>query len=660
MMYAASGRSAGTDPALAGGRHQFGVAASIFGLIMELQLLFSIFHQASLARKSYTDTRKKGAMRFCLILMAASSLFAADPNRILFTRLQPGQTGLFISDTDGTGERPLLPATGLDYNPSWSPDGKWIVFTSERDGSAELYRAKPDGTGIERLTDNPAYDDQASFSPESNQIVFVTTRSGGTADLWTLNLRTLKAKALTSGPGGDFRPVWSPDGKWIAFSSDRGSTLPPARGRWEHLQIADVYLIRPDGSGLKRITEHGNFCGSPKWSSDSKRVIAYCMPAEETLNARTTEDGETQLVSIDTVTGAATGVAAGPGEKFAPTLLPSGKVGYIRKNGPAPGIFYGNGEPGPKGAIRSASWSPDGRQVVFHKAVSAPPNTWRTHWSRNAQYELVTSSMMPSFHPSGDRFVAGAPANGTYAGAMIVVESGTGASRTLFSREGISALGPQWSPQGDAIFFGLGAFRLFTNLFRNQTFTTEDRVDGGAHVAMMKPDGTGFKQLTTGANSNGYPSPAPDGKRIVYRTFGPAGNGLRILNLEDNTTTTLTTEYDNFPFWSPRGDLIMFSRADKGDYEIFTIRPDGRDLKRLTFAKGNDAHMTWSPDGEWIVFASTRMGFKDEAIYTDAPQPYGELFVMRYNGKDVTQLTDNQWEDGAPTWQPQPKLRSSR
>jgi Tol biopolymer transport system component len=62
--------------------------------------------------------------------------------------------------------------------------------------------------------------------------------------------------------------------------------------------------------------------------------------------------------------------------------------------------------------------------------------------------------------------------------------------------------------------------------------------------------------------------------------------------------------------------------------------------------------MAWSPDGESIAFASSRMGFKDEGIYTDAPQPYGELFVMRYDGTHVEQITDNQWEDGTPAWQP--------
>jgi Tol biopolymer transport system component len=176
---------------------------------------------------------------------------------------------------------------------------------------------------------------------------------------------------------------------------------------------------------------------------------------------------------------------------------------------------------------------------------------------------------------------------------------------------------------------------------------------------MVRPDGSGYTQVTRGASNNGFPSMAPDGKRFVYRTFGPDGEGLRVMNLETKAVTKLTDGYDNFPLWSPRGDLIMFSRQADGDYEIYTIKPDGTGLKRLTFSKGNDAHMTWSPDGDHIVFASTRMGFKDEAIYTDAPQPYGELFVMKYDGTDVQQITDNQWEDGTPAWVPQPKTRST-
>ena len=50
--------------------------------------------------------------------------------------------------------------------------------------------------------------------------------------------------------------------------------------------------------------------------------------------------------------------------------------------------------------------------------------------------------------------------------------------------------------------------------------------------------------------------------------------------------------------------------------------------------------------------ATSRMGFKDEMTYTDAPQPYGEIFVMRYDGTELQQLTDNQWEEGTPAWRP--------
>jgi TolB protein len=607
--------------------------------------------------------------RVVLAALVVSTLSAAapDPQRIVFARVfpVPGQIGLFVANADGSGEHPLLAAPDIDYNPAWSPDGAWLAFTSERDGSADLYRVKPDGSALERLTDSPAYDDQAAFSPDGRQLVFVTTRAGGTADLWTLDVQTRRAKPLTSGPGGDFRPAWSPDGKWIAFSSDRGAGLPFSHGRWEHLHVVDIYLIHPDGSGLKRLTQQTterSFCGNPRWSADSARVITYCMAAQDTMDYRRAdiESGTTRLMSIDIASGRSSEVAAGPGVKIAPSFLAGNDIGFVRKDLAGAGIHYASGKSGPKGELRSAAWSPDGTRVAYHKRVPPPSAVGRKMFSRLPGYELrLAGAQQPSFNASGDRYAMTTYVPTPGANNLVVVETATNRSSVVFHQEGRSVLGALWSPRGDTIMFGIGRFGAFFNGFHDLFLNKPDRVDGGAQIAAIGADGSGFRELTSGPNNNGFPSISPDGKRFVYRTFGPDGEGLRVMNLESKAVTPLTDGYDNFPLWSPRGDLIMFSRVVDNDYEIFTIKPDGTGVKRLTTSPGNDAHQGWSPDGEHIVFASARMGFKDEVIYTDAPQPYGELFVMRYDGTDVQQLTDNQWEDGTPAWQPAPRRPST-
>ncbi len=506
------------------------------------------------------------------------------------------------------------------------------------------YRIHPDGSGLDRLTDDPAYDDQGSFSPNEKEIVFVTTRAGGRANLWVLDVGTRKARPLTSGKGGDFRPAWSPDGNWIAFSSDRGSSLPPAKGRWERLHVVDIYLIRPDGSDLKRISAHGNFCGSPKWTQDSKSVIAYCMSGEETWTYRFgNEDGETELVKIDIATGESKPVASGPGVKISPTVLPKGEIAYVRSDKSAQGVFYTNGQRGPVGQdlMNSPSWSPDGKNLVYtrytYERTSPEP---KKLWSRNPKYELFTTKWLPACDPTGQRFAVTYTGSSSQGSSLFIVEQGKPARSILDRKELI--LAPQWSADGRRIIFGIGSFPLFI----------PSAEKNGQQVGIVNADGSGFHVVTSGQNDNAFPSFAPDGQHIVYRTNGPDGEGLRIMNLGNHSVTVLTRDWDNFPVWSPRGDLIAFVRKIGDDFEIFTIRPDGKDMTQLTHTKGNDAHVAWSPDGKRLVFTSSRMGFKDEALLTGAPQPYGEIFVMRYDGTQVEQLTDNQWEDGGPTWMP--------
>ena len=84
---------------------------------------------------------------------------------------------------------------------------------------------------------------------------------------------------------------------------------------------------------------------------------------------------------------------------------------------------------------------------------------------------------------------------------------------------------------------------------------------------------------------------------------------------------------------------------------------------RLTRDLGHDAHSSVSPDGEWVAYATSRQGFKDEALgllVGSRPPPfqsYGEIAVMRIDGTDGSVLTDNSIEEGVPVWVPRAARR---
>jgi TolB protein len=467
--------------------------------------------------------------------------------------------------------------------------------------------------------------------------------------------RPIKFYLLHLDTAATFVPSWSPDGAWIAFSSDRDSDFPAAKGRWERLHLVDIYLIHPDGTGLKRISEHGGFCGSPKWTRDSKGVVTYCMSAQDTWTHRFGNgEGDNKLINIDIASGATSPVEAGRGVKLVPTVLSSGEIGYLRGDKAASGVFYSSGKTGPKGDdLGVPSWSPDGMHVVYSRFIFKHTAEPVKVWSRNPKFEMSRTAWLPAYDPSGEHLAVTKMAAGGAATNLMIVDEGK-PGQSILEQKGL-ILGPSWSPDGKQIVVGVGIFTAFLDSDSGAKKPI-DSINGGAQVGMVNADGSGFHLITSGNSNNAFASFGPDGKHIVYRTTGPDGDGLRIMNLEDGKISVLTNEWDNFPVWSPRGDLIGFIRRTGSIFDVFTIHPDGTGLKQLTDSHGVEAHLAWSPDGERLLFCSSRMGFKDEAVLIGAPQSYGEVFVMRYDGTQVEQLTDNQWEEGGPAWQPHKPL----
>ncbi len=593
-----------------------------------------------------------------LLLLVAGAAAPGAKDRIFVDQLGPTRSVLYVANTDGSAPRKLVAGSHLDYNASFSSDGEWVVFTSERFGSADIFRVRPDGLGLERLTDDPAFDDQAALSPDGRQLAFVSTRERGSTDIHILDLETREVRNLTDAAGGDFRPSWSPDGTMLAFSSDRGSGFPKAVGYWEHVHAASVYIVGADGNGLRRISAAGQLGGSPKWSGDGRRVVFYELDVADTFAARTLRHQSTvhsRIVSVDIAAGGRTEHAAGPGLKLSPQFLGPDRVGYLLKSGPTAKLMFSSGESGSEGDIGNPSWSSDGRRVVYHQGASATMRTPRVIGealsSHDPSYELVYAAGFPAVSPDGRRLVVsertewGHPDDQT----QLAIWNADGTNPRRIFRAAGSVLAPRWSADGQWIVFGVGGFETRPREAQGAVAFLPSFV---GRVMMVRPDGGDARVLATGEGNAGFPNFSPDGTEVVYRFWNDTEGGLRILNLADGTVRTLTTGYDNFPGWSPRGDRIVFSRLVDDDFDIYTIRPDGSGLARLTTTAGNDSHPSWSADGQHILFSSSRLGFKDEAPLTDLPQPYGELFVMRSDGSGQRSLTDTRWEEGTPAWQP--------
>jgi len=344
----------------------------------------------------------------------------------------------------------LLIATSLacgitakpDLNPRATPSASvsgegTLIFHSRRDGNSEIYRVQADGTELTNLTNDPGDDIFAVWSPDGKQIAFNSDR-GGQWSLYVMNSDGSNPRHLHDLKGTGW-PAWSPDGKWIALSAD--------------------LIINADGSGERLVTaDNGEPCWHPVWSPDGVRIACT--------------------------------VRYGSGNAIAVRHVDLGQTTYLK-------VRRFNEFP---------AWSPDGTRIAFL--------TWDTGFTKHNYIYTVnpdgsglttltdsrTRNGAPVWSPDGTRI---AHITWQYGKAEIQVMNADGTGKIRLTYNQLEEWELAWSPDSTRIAFAARPVQTAT--------PRPGQPASPKHLIIINADGSAQMQLVAPASANGGVSWQPIG-----------------------------------------------------------------------------------------------------------------------------------------------------
>jgi Tol biopolymer transport system component len=428
------------------------------------------------------------------------------------------------------------------------------------------------------LTTDPGYEGEPTFSPDGQTIAYVADREGN-LEIYLQQISGGPALNLTRNAAADIQPSFSPDGREIAFVSDRsgGSTIMHAAPDLPHVG-GDIWIMPALGGPARRIVENA-YC--PSWTPDGSGLLYVHGTFRDAHIARVpSSGGESRDLVIDEPNDL---------RYFFPSLSEDGRwllyqngneVEVVAANGGKPRVLAQGGYP---------AWGRGSASILF---TSEKPGKGRSLWQ--ADFSL---------------------ARGELAGPPRPLTFGRGAD-----------LGARASRDGSAIAFSSV----------NDTLNLEELpFDAESGRATGQP-----AELTRGNNHVGFFDPSRDGTAVVFgERRGESSHIWRIDPPSPPLQLTRDPGYsDGDPLWSPDGRLVAFSRARAGESEasqvLWTMNPDGTSPRRVTETSGETA---WLPDGKTVLVhrgdALMRVDIESGALTRVAGAKVRTLLAVDESGK---------------------------
>ncbi len=259
-------------------------------------------------------------------------------------------TDLYLMNADGTLQKPLLTNSAINEYPSWFPNGKSIVFASNLD--ANLLN-----TGVN------AY-----------------TLGGGPRNIYRMDINGGEPQRLTRGNYSDLAPQVSPDGRQIAFYSDRNGQL-------------DIFVMPSNGGNLQPLTDHYAKDMSPTWAPDGRIAFSSNRKKKFDIYVRNSDGSLTNLTEKDA------------GDHKFPSWSPDGSmIAYTLCRGVNSEIYVMGADgsnpkkltPNPQGNY-CPSWSPDSKMLVYHSWVYGDPQICHVDVEGNNIKRLTDNASKDTF-----------------------------------------------------------------------------------------------------------------------------------------------------------------------------------------------------------------------------------------------------------------------